>query len=307
MLFVANEQGRSVSVIDTAARRRIKDFALRTSPRSIAASDLARAVYVTEPKSGIITGIGFDELTAFAEIQIEPGLEQISFAPGGRFAFVVNPQTNRVHILDVASNHVVQVADTEGSPRRVDFSAKIAYIQHAASSTVLMAPLDVTGVPGTPVHVADFTGGDFPPKMVDQPSLATGLVRAPGASAVLLANPKDKAIYYYMEGMAAPMGHFENYGRQPRAVLAVDRSLRNGGRAVTRRQAGCGARAYDLVLFLNAPRMIHCFPVTVASAPAEPSEKDAANESGSAHRGKESSSRLWIGSPTTPVEQVSPG
>lgn len=286
MLFVANEQGRSVSVIDAAARRRIKDFALRTSPRSIAASDLARAVYVTEAKSGIITGIGFDELTAFAEIRIERGLEQISFAPGGRFAFVVNPQTNRVHILDAASNHVVQVADTEGSPRRVDFSAKIAYIQHAASSTVLMAPLDVTGVPGTPVHVADFTGGDFPPKMVDQPSLATGLVRAPGASAVLLANPKDKAIYYYMEGMAAPMGHFENYGRQPRAVLAVDRSLRERrpGRYETTSRLGRPG-AYDLVFFLNAPRMIHCFPVTVAPAPAEPSERDAAN--GSAHRRQE--------------------
>ena len=29
---------------------------------------------------------------------------------------------------------------------------------------------------------------------------------------MLVANPRDKAIYYYQEGMAAPMGQFSNYG-----------------------------------------------------------------------------------------------
>lgn len=31
---------------------------------------------------------------------------------------------------------------------------------------------------------------------------------------------------YYSEGMAAPMGDFQNYQRVPRAVMVVDRSLR---------------------------------------------------------------------------------
>ena len=41
-----------------------------------------------------------------------------------------------------------------------------------------------------------------------------------------MANPADQAIYYYMEGMLAPMGSFNNYRREPKAVLIVDRSLR---------------------------------------------------------------------------------
>jgi len=46
------------------------------------------------------------------------------------------------------------------------------------------------------------------------------VVQAPRArTRVLVANPMDKSVYYYKEGMAAPMGNFSNYGRQPRALL----------------------------------------------------------------------------------------
>ena len=39
-------------------------------------------------------------------------------------------------------------------------------------------------------------------------------------------------IYYYSEGMAAPMGNFQNYRRVPRAVKVVDRSLREEARGL---------------------------------------------------------------------------
>ena len=52
------------------------------------------------------------------------------------------------------------------------------------------------------------------------------IVPTPEQSAVLVANPTDKTIYFYAEGMNAPMGSFQNMGREMRAALAVDRSLR---------------------------------------------------------------------------------
>src|SRR6185436_8142912 len=51
------------------------------------------------------------------------------------------------------------------------------------------------------------------------------IVPAPEEGAVLVANPADKMIYYYTEGMAAPMGSFQNYRRDPRALLVLDNSL----------------------------------------------------------------------------------
>ena len=44
-------------------------------------------------------------------------------------------------------------------------------------------------------------------------SLADVIVPAPEGDSVLVANPADRVIYYYSEGMAAPMGSFQNYRR----------------------------------------------------------------------------------------------
>ena len=57
-------------------------------------------------------------------------------------------------------------------------------------------------------------------------SFTTGSDSDTTAPTVITTNPADKAIYYYREGMAAPMGHFKNFKVEPRAVMVVDRSLR---------------------------------------------------------------------------------
>jgi hypothetical protein len=68
--------------------------------------------------------------------------------------------------------------------------------------------------------------------------------------------------------MAAPMGSFANYGRQPRAVLVVDRSLKERApgtyESVTTLR---GPGKYDLALYLESPRVVHCFPVAVGVNP----------------------------------------
>jgi hypothetical protein len=71
------------------------------------------------------------------------------------------------------------------------------------------------------------------------------------------------------------MGHFRNYGRQPRAVLVVDRSLRETrpGTYETTTRLGRAGR-YELALFLDAPRTIQCFPLAVAENPALAAERD---------------------------------
>ena len=98
--------------------------------------------------------------------------------------------------------------------------------------------------------------------------LADGIVQAPGAAAVLVANPEDKAIYYYKEGMAAPMGHFVTYGKRPLAVQVVDRSLRETSPGVYETTVQMGrAGAYDVAVLVGSPKVLHCFPLTVAEDP----------------------------------------
>jgi hypothetical protein len=80
-------------------------------------------------------------------------------------------------------------------------------------------------------------------------------------------------IYYYSEGMAAPMGNFQNYRRVPRAVKIVDRSLREettGVYTTTARLPRHGV--YNVSLLLDSPRVVHCFEATAKLNPALPEE-----------------------------------
>ena len=182
----------------------------------------------------------------------------------------MNPAKDVVHVLDAARNRIVQTATVEDEPDQVSFTGEFAYVRHRGSATVLMIPLKAVGVEGRPVQVFSFPGGQIAPGKAPRLSPADAVVQASGESGVLVANPMDKSVYLYKEGMAAPMGSFSNYGRQPRSVLVVDRSLKE------RRESGVYETVarlrrpgdYDVVFLLGSPRIVHCFSVAVRPNPA---------------------------------------
>jgi YVTN family beta-propeller protein len=267
-VFVTNEGAGTVSVIDVAKLAKVRDVATGGRLVSIAWSTLAKAAYVVDTQGGTITALNAVKPEPLARIKAGPGVGRIRFAPGGRLAFVVHPNEDTVHLIDAAGNRLVQTADVEDEPDQVTFSDELAYVRHKGSEIVLMIPLKTVGEAGKPVPVVDFPGGQKPPGRLPRPTPADGIVQAPGATAVLVANPEDKAIYYYKEGMAAPMGHFQNYGKHPRAVLVVDRSLkevRPGTYETVAQMSRAGE--YEIALFLDSPRMTHCFPVKLAENP----------------------------------------
>jgi YVTN family beta-propeller protein len=266
--FVTNETDGTVSVIDVARLAEVRDVPVGARPTSIAWSTQARAAYVVATGAGRIAAVDAEKAEPRAVVAAEPGIGRIRFAPGGRLAFVVHPEKNTVHIIDAASNRLIQTADMEAGPDQVTFSDELAYVRHKGSETVLMIPLKTVGEEGRPVAVVDFPGGEHPPGRMARPTPADGIVQAPGATAVLVANPEDKVIYYYKEGMAAPMGHFQNYGKVPRAALVVDRSLREVQPGVYETVAQMSrAGRYDLALWVDSPRLIHCFPLELAENP----------------------------------------
>jgi YVTN family beta-propeller protein len=266
--YVTNQDDGTVSVIDVRKLTRISNIPVGSRPASIAFSKLAQAVYVSNTDSGTITVISSTKHEVIARMKAETGLGQIKFAPGDRLGFVVNTATNAVYILDAALNRIVQKAEVEKGPDQLAFTSKLAYVRHRGSEIVLMIPLKEVGKEGTPVPVVDFPGGQNPFGKTSRPSLAASITPAAEDSAVLVANPADKAIYYYQEGMAAPMGNFSNYGREPRAVLIVDRSLRErrpGSYASVARLPQAGP--YKIVMFINSPRIVACLDFSVAPVP----------------------------------------
>jgi len=267
--FVTNRDAGTVSVIDAVALKKTADILTGARPVSISYSELSRLAYVADETG--ITAVSGRSNGVVARIALKPGLRQIRFAPGGRFAIAVNPATEELHVIDASSNRRVQTSLIHGGPDQVTFSSTLAYLRVRGNANVLMIPLDQIGVPDAPLPLVDFPGGQLAPAKGTRPSSADSIVRVAGEGAVLVANPADKAVYYYSEGMAAPMGHFSNYGHEPRAVLVVDRGLEESSVGVYQ-TVGRIPRAgvYDVVFYLDSPRVVECFELESSGNSSEP-------------------------------------
>ncbi|QTD50854.1 YncE family protein [Sulfidibacter corallicola] len=267
-LFVANSGADSVSVVDMRQRRKTTDLPVGRQPISLSYSATAESVLVACRKDGVIAAIDVASRTLRARMPTAPGLRQVAFAPDGRLAFAVNPERNELHIVDAARNRIVQSGTMAERPSQVAFTHQLAYVLHEGDDTVYMIPLTEVGVPGKPIPLIDFPGTHYPVPAKHE-TLVTALVPSPVDKAVIFANPADSAIYYYREGMAAPSGQFNNYGHVPRAVRVLDRSLQERGpiglyqTTAHLRKAG----TYDVVFFLENPRVIHCFQLEVSPDP----------------------------------------
>jgi len=268
LAVVSNGAAGTLSIVDADRLAKTADVALGAPPTALAYSPLARTVYAVSEERGTITAVDPEGRRVLAQIAASPGVGAPRVAPGGRLVFLPNPRSNKVHIVDTAVNRIVQSADVDSGPEEIEFSDNLAYVRRRDSEVVLMIPLEQVGVEGRPVPVVDFPAGQRPFGQGAPLAPAASIVRAPGATAVLVANPADRTIYYYKEGMAAPVGSFSNYDRQPRAVLVVDRSLKE--RAPGRYETLAGVDhpgRYRVSFFLDAPRTVRCFELAVAVSP----------------------------------------
>ena len=261
---------RRLSVIDAARRDKLRDVAARGRAHLRSPSrPWRRAAYVASAEAGTSWWSRGRAPGDRPGGDAEPGLGAIRFAPGGRLAFVVNPRNRqgpparRGEQPDRADRGDRQVPTRSPSP------SNLAYVRQRGSEIVLMIPLKQVGEAGRRCRWSTSPAASARSAAGQAADPADSIVRAPGAHAVLVANPADKAIYYYKEGMAAPMGSFQNYSRQPRAVLVVDRSLQGARRRAAYETVAppAGPGRYQVAFFLDSPRAVHCFPLTVAADP----------------------------------------
>ncbi|HVF22825.1 MAG TPA: cytochrome D1 domain-containing protein, partial [Pyrinomonadaceae bacterium] len=272
--FVTNEQDGTLSVIDIQKLAKVKD--LKTGPvTSVAFSTLGNAIYLVNEAEGSITVVNPRNHQIVSRLQAKPGVRNLRFAPGGRWGFMANPKENAVYVFDASTNRIAHTISVEKGPDQIAFTDTFAYVRSAGSTEVSMIRLaTLTAQP----DISKFPAGQNAPEEapIDE-SLADIMVPAPEGSSVLLANPADGIIYYYSEGMAAPMGSFQNYRRKPRAVTVVDRSLRESTAGVyttTTKLPKSGV--YDVAFLLDSPRLTHCFSAEAKPNPDVPQEKKIA-------------------------------
>ncbi len=225
--FVTNVEDGTVSIVDIRHLKKVRDIKIDGKPAAIAFSSMAKLAYVTDSKNGHITAIDATTQQVVSSIPAQPGIGPISFAPGGRLAFVLDPTQRRLLIVDASQNIVVQTAQLAHVPDRVAFSDRLAYITQLKSDVVTIVPLDRIGDANAPVPVIDLPAAPSPYSSTSASSRGDLIVQAPGEDSVLLLDPAGDSIYYYKEGMAAPMGMAGNNGHVPQAILVLDQSFPN--------------------------------------------------------------------------------
>jgi YVTN family beta-propeller protein len=275
--FVTNRQTGTLSVIDVPKLALVKEISIGSQPNALAYSPLSKAVYVVNESDGTIVAVGGTRREILARIKAQPGLSAIRFLAGGRYGFVLNRQSNVVHIFDSSTNRLLHNVPVGPNPDQIIFTGDVAYVRARGNEFVSLINLASIGQHEIEVSVNRFPAGQEAPQASPYTSVADAMIVTPDAGAILVANPADKMIYYYMEGMAAPMGTFQNYRRDPRALLVWSRSLRETSPGVYSTTVKLGEKGnYDVPFLLDSPRVVHCFNFNVSANPNYRSERNVA-------------------------------
>lgn len=274
LAFVTNKASGTLSLVDVRKLTVLKDLKVGSQPAAIAFSSLSQTAYVANEGDGTIAAISASKHDVVARIQTEPGVRVIRIPATGHYGFAVNSLKNTVYAFDLSSNRVAQTVPVGPGSDQLSFTKQFAYVRSSGSEFVTM--INMANI-GKEANVTKFPAGQRAPGESLSRSHAAAIVPAPEEGAVLVANPADKMIYYYTEGMAAPMGSFQNYKRDPRALLVMDNSLRETARGVYTTTARLNNPGhYNVAFLLDSPRLVNCFELKVAENSNAPKKVESA-------------------------------
>lgn len=265
--FVTNRNDGSVSIIDIQKLEKIKDLDNIETPISIAYSSLSDAVYVADGKTGEVSVIDAVSHEERARLKLNPGLGPMRFSQDGRWGIVVNPFDDSVYVIDATKQQLVHTLTIGSKPYQVTFTRSFAYIRSLGTAQVALIPLSQLDEAEKP-QPSYVSAGQNPPGAAAQISISDAMVPSVKQAAAYIVNQAEGTVHYYMEGMAAPMGAFRNYGHQARAIEIVDRSLGEEAPGVYVGQAKIPVEGeYDIAFMMDTPRFLHCFSAEVQPNP----------------------------------------
>ena len=265
--FVSNRDAGTVTVIEVQSLNKVKDLKTGEVPISLAFSPLGKALYVADGKTGVITVVDPESLEVRASIEAKPGLGPMRFSEDGRWGMVVNPVDHNVYVIDASADKLAHTIQVGTQPYQVSFTRGYGYIRSLGTAQVGLIPLSELDESQTP-PVTYIPAGQNPPGVAAEISIADSMVPSIKQAAAYIVNQAEGTVHYYLEGLAAPMGAFRNYGHEARAIEIVDRSLGEREPGVyTGRVKIPVEGSYDIAFMMDTPRFLHCFSTTVEPNP----------------------------------------
>lgn len=270
-MYVTNSKSNTVSAIDAQTHSVAATIPVGDTPVTLTYSSIARRFYIGALNDKAITAIDPTEHRVVSTIAIAPGIVALATEPQGRFVVAANQLESQVSIIDTATNSVTATVPVVKDPDQITFTTRSAYIRGIESEKVTL--LDLQSLRQGKVTPLDIQiGRKAPSAAAEELGVASMIAPTPEGNAVMVANAPDATLYFYQEGMMAPMGTFSNYKRMPRGILVLDRSLKEIVPGVYRAPITLTkAGRFDVPLLIDQPRVVHCFQVTVEESPEQKS------------------------------------
>lgn len=269
-LYATNRADGTVTAVDTRSREAVRRIGTGGVPISLAYSGLSRSLYVADAQSGAVSVVDGKTHEVVGRIAAKPGLGPMRFTPDGRWGLVLNSREDAVHILDASTNRLAHTVAVGKEPYAITLTRGFAHVRCLGSERVFMVNLDLLGKDAPP-PVQSYAAGAEAPGDAKDPGIASGIASVTGQSEVLVVNPVNNTTYFYMDGMNFPSGNYPSYQQHPRAVETINRGLRETepGLYTTRARVPV-AGVYDVALFMDTPKFVHCFTLAAEANPALP-------------------------------------
>jgi YVTN family beta-propeller protein len=271
--WITSRESETAAAVDTTELAVVAEVAVGEGAASVAASDAAGAVYVANEARGEVVLVDAQRRAVSGRVAAQRGVSTVRFEPKGRFAFALNPARDEVSLIDGSTGRLAHTLSGLAAPDAIAFTPAFAYVRSLGANRVSLIDLPSLERPGAP-SVVEIQVGERAPGSTAGGRPGAPIAPLPQAGGAIVASPADKALYYYAEGMMAPIGTFSNYGRAPGSALIEDRTLKEvepGVYATTVRPEHDGT--YDVELLLGGRKIAACLEASVARSPdARPDE-----------------------------------
>ncbi len=276
LIGVTNSDDNTLAIIDAHRRKRLHSVSVGKTPITLDYSPASELIYVASLNGDGISVVNPDSGAVVTTLPTAPGLVDLGLAPSGRHGIVLNQFENTAIVFDTATNTIVDRIEVVPGPDQVIFTDAFAYIRGIDSAAVSLIQLSTLGVQqGSP---AEIIAGKLPASArPDDLNIAPMIVPTPEGNEVMIANTPDMGMYYYVEGMLAPMGTFTNYKRRPLGLALLDNSLLEvspGVYAVNTILPEAGIQ--DVFFVVDQPRVVKRLDFTVIPSAEERKIQDQA-------------------------------
>lgn len=200
-IFVVNEAGGSVSILEQVGHTVLETIAVDAGPASVAFSPDGRVALVASHDAGTITLIDRDVYETTGSIRVGGALTAIAAPPGLAQLFVADALGQRIAVLD-AAGQVVRSIPVPGQPIALvaENTGRRLYVLTAGGGQVLIFD-GPTGAAAGAVTVG--TGGRY---MALSPDAGTLYVSNPSANLVFVVDPAATQVSAQIGGEGEPSG-----------------------------------------------------------------------------------------------------